>query len=50
MCKIRITRRGFKELSEGALRELDKAILEAVMGKGRELKELKVEIEKAKVS
>jgi len=47
MCKISITRRGFKELSEEALRELDKAILEAVMGKGRELK---VEVEKAKVS
>jgi len=43
---LSIRRRGFSELSEEALKELDEAIKEAIEGKGRPLKEIIKEVKK----
>jgi len=41
---LNLRRRGFSELSEDALGELDEAMREAIEGKGRPLKEVLKEI------
>ena len=41
---VRVSRYGFDELSEEALKELDEAIKEAVRGEGKPLKEILKEI------